>query len=79
VRLRFARSWRRPRNSNLPPLRKTAAIFAVNLRWTFASSRKKGPGDHTIKSSTEEVRILRSGALDGNCWKVGSECCDHSR
>jgi hypothetical protein len=39
--------------------------------------KEKAPGDHTIKSSTEEVRILYSGTLNGDRWKAGSEGCDH--
>lgn len=35
--------WLGAVNRNLPPLGRTAATFAINLRWTSASSRKKRP------------------------------------
>jgi hypothetical protein len=41
--------------------------------------KQKAPGDHTVESSTEEVRILYRRTLNGDRWKVGAKGCDHSR
>jgi hypothetical protein len=39
--------------------------------------KEKAAGDHTIKNSTEEVRILYCGTLNWDGWKAGSERCNH--
>jgi hypothetical protein len=64
-------------NSNLPPYRNTPAIFLINLRCTWASSRKRSPpGDHSIKGLTEEIRILMLCAtLNQLRFAISTEPC----